>query len=282
VVDNASSDGTLARVRARTDVTVVANAQNAGFARAVNQALEHVRGRAVLLVNPDCVVPPPTAEALTQLVCEHPDIAIAGPRIRAADGTVAISAHPFETGTLASRFGGSLIPVPLRRLLSRGARRESYMLCHDGGTETPVDWVSGACLAIRASLLRELGGMDTGYFMYYEDEELCLQARHAGARVAYLPSVEAVHMGGASSTDPASVWPHLYRSMLRFHARHRRSTYQVVRGGIALRAAIGVLLGAPRDVAALARHRPARRALAWWRIGRVALASPAGRCEGWS
>jgi GT2 family glycosyltransferase len=107
--------------------------------------------------------------------------------------------------------------------------------------------------------------------MYYEDEELCLQAWRAGATVAYLPEVEVVHTGGASSADPALVWPHLYRSLLRFQARHRPRTFWIVRAAILLRAVIGVGLGAPRDLLAAAQGRPGRRGLAWGRVAAIAL-----------
>lgn len=273
VVDNASADGTLAAVARRSGVNVIANDDNVGFARAVNQALARARGDVVLLVNPDCVVPPRTVSALAGFLDANRDVGVVGPRLHDADGTIAISTHPFETAAaaLGARFGGSLVPVRLRPLVARGSRRETYVACRNGAHGMPVDWVSGACLAIRTSLARELGGLDTGYFMFYEDEELCLRAWRAGAKVVYLPGVEAAHTGGASSSDPAAVWPHLYRSMLRFHARHRPSTYGVLRAGLLVRALIGVALGAARDARALLRRRPARRALAWWRIGRLAL-----------
>ena len=98
--------------------------------------------------------------------------------------------------------------------------------------------------------------------MYYEDEELCLQLWRAGARVVYLPTVEAQHVGGASSSDPAHVWPHLYRSLLRFQARHRPHTYGIVRSAILLRALLGVGIGMAHDFVAAARAERGRRARA--------------------
>jgi len=284
VVDNASSDGTCALVRSRfPDVRVLANHANHGFAHAVNQALAEVQGDTVLLVNPDCVVAPGAVGAMTDHLRAHPGVGVVGPRLRDEDGNVAISAHPFETAAdvLASRFGGSLVPLALRRFLSSGARRQSYVLCRDGDAPLPVDWLSGACLAIDVTRLRAVGGLDAGYFMYYEDVELCLQIHRLGAGVVYLPAAVATHVGGASSSDPAGAWPHLYRSMLRFHARHRPRTYPVVRAAILARAILGLGLGLPRDAMSLAQGRPGRRSLAWGRIARIALegAPPAGRAS---
>jgi len=273
VVDNASSDATAERATsAFPGVRLIVNADNRGFAHAVNQGLAEVEADVALLVNPDCVVPAAAVRELAQRMASDPQVGVLGPRIVDSAGRVAISAHPFESlaTVLASRFGGALLPASVKRMLSAGRRRRSYEACLEGSANT-VDWVSGACLAVRMDLLRELGGLDDGYFMYYEDEELCLQAWRAGATVAYVPGVEVFHAGGASSVDPALVWPHLYRSLLRFQALHRPRTFLLVRTAIVLRALIGVSLGVPRDALAFARGRPGRRGLAWGRVAAIAL-----------
>jgi N-acetylglucosaminyl-diphospho-decaprenol L-rhamnosyltransferase len=271
VVDNASHDRTVSLIADFfPEVDLIANRTNVGFAAAVNQALAGVDSTVVLLVDPDCVLPPGTARELIRVVASQPRIGIAGPRLTDADGRVTISAHPFETlaSVLASRFGGSLVPVALRRLLCGRRRRDLYDACRGPGTPVAVDWLSGACLAVRTELLHRIGGLDDSYFLYYEDEELCLQARRRGAEVVYLPGVQAVHVGGASS-EPGATWPHLYRGMLLFFARHRRRTFPVVRTVVLLRAVLGIgLAGARLPVqprAGLARLR------AWTAIGRLAV-----------
>jgi N-acetylglucosaminyl-diphospho-decaprenol L-rhamnosyltransferase len=277
VVDNASTDGT-ARLLATRFPTVprTLNVTNIGFSAAVNQALATVDSDIVLLVNPDCVLPAGTARALLALVRARPDVGIAGPRLVGANGRVAISAHPFEslTTVLTSRFGGSLMPVGLRRLLSGRTRRQSYDACRNPGPPVPVDWVSGACMAVRTGLLKQLGGLDEGYFMYYEDEELCWQARRLGARVFYVPEVQAIHVGGASSTDPSWGWPHLYRSMLRFFARHRRRSYPLVRAAVLIRALLGIGLAVVRR-----REQYAAAGRAWRHVARIALSATSGTME---
>jgi len=274
VVDNASSDSTVAAIAERfPQARLLANRENHGFAVAVNQALAVVDAAVVLLVNPDCIVPPETVRALAAHLAAHPEVGAVGPRLVGPNGRMAISAHPFESplAVLASRFGGSVVPVSLRRLLSGRRRRATYDACCGGTRPLAVDWLSGACLALRGPLFRRLGGLDAGYFMYYEDEELCLQVWHAGGRVEYLPAVAAVHVGGASSGDPAAVWPHLYRSLLRFQARHYPRAFPLVRAAIFVRAVLGIAIGAGRDAVAALRGKPARRALAWVRVARLTL-----------
>jgi N-acetylglucosaminyl-diphospho-decaprenol L-rhamnosyltransferase len=263
VVDNASTDQTVELLDSDySGLWLAANPVNVGFARAVNQALADVTADVVLLVNPDCVVQPSTIHGLVDHLRTHSWVGAAGPRLVGSDGEPAISAHPFETlwSVLASRFGGGLLPAGIRRWLGGRARRRSYEACLGDPpitTPVPVDWLSGACLAVRGELLRELGGLDERYFMYYEDEELCLQASHRGYQVELLPHLWAEHTGGASS-EPGATWPQLYRSMLIFFGSHRRSSYQLVRLVVLLRALLGIGLAQLR--------RLFRRPGAWTRL----------------
>jgi hypothetical protein len=264
VVDNA---GTADIVRERfPQVELIANAENAGFARAVNQGLARCKSDVVVLVNPDCVVPAATTDALIAFLGEHKDVGVVGPRLREADGTINISAHPIATfgsmlGNRARRFFPFLTP-----LLARHSRFGSYDTCLHATEATEVEMMIAACLAVRGGFLRdELGGLDEGYFMYCEDMELCLQAWKRGKRVVYLPEVEAMHEGGGSSGDRSLVWPLHTRSTLRFHAKHRPRTLQLVRLALLGRAVIG--LADPRS----------QRRHAWARVAQVVLTVPKRR-----
>jgi N-acetylglucosaminyl-diphospho-decaprenol L-rhamnosyltransferase len=231
----------------------------------------------VLLVNPDCVLAPGSVHVLLQTLRDRPDAGIVGPRLVGPDGRPRISAHPFESWrtVLASRFGGSLVPVGLRRLVSGRWRRATYDACRAAGSGPPltVDWLSGACLAVRTDLLVELGGLDAGYFLYYEDEDLCLSAWRHGAKVLYQPAAQAMHIGGASSADPCQTWPHLYRSMLRFFRHHRRGSYQLVRATVLMRALVGMATGAVRAV--VTSTAGTERVRAWRQVARLTLAARA-------
>jgi N-acetylglucosaminyl-diphospho-decaprenol L-rhamnosyltransferase len=280
VVDNASSDGTPDLVaRHFPDAWLRRNDTNVGFAAAVNHGLADVATDVVLLLNPDCELAPGSAAVLLQTLHDHADAGIVGPRLVGPDGRFRISAHPFESwrSVLASRLGGSLMPVGLRRLISGRRRRATYDACRADrpGPPVAVDWLCGACIAIRTDLLTALGGLDAGYFLYYEDEELCLSAWQHGAGVLYQPAARAMHVGGASSDDPCQTLPHLYQSMLRFFHRHRRGSYQLVRAVIVARALVEMATGVVRTVRPSVDTRLVRT---WWQIARLALA--AGRRKG--
>ena len=264
VVDNAA---TADVVRERfPQVELIANQENAGFSRAVNQGLARCKSDVVLLVNPDCVVPRATADSLVAYLRDNEKVAVVGPRLREADGSINISAHPIATfGTLLGNRARRFFPF-LTPLLARRSRFASYDACLHATEPTEVEMMIAACVAVRGDFLRdELGGLDEGYFMYCEDMELCLQAWERGKRVVYLPTVEAHHKGGGSSGDRSHVWPLHARSTLRFHAMHRPRTLQLVRLALLGRAVLG--LADPRG----------QRRRAWVRVAGIVLTVPKRR-----
>lgn len=248
---------------------LIANDKNRGFAAAVNQGLERCREDAVLLVNPDCVVPQTTSSALLEFLRAHDDVGVVGPRLRESDGTIQISAHP-RPGvlTLLANRARRLLPDRFTGLLARHRQWSAYHACLYGTEPTDVDWLTGACLALRTDTFRDLGGLDEGYFMYYEDLHLCLQMWERGHRVVYLPNVEAVHEEGGSSADRSFVWPVHTHSTLRFYALHRPYSFALVRVILLIRALTGLAFGVAQD----RRDPSGKRVRAWRSVVRVALA----------
>src|ERR1700693_5170693 len=143
VVDNAA---TAEVVRKQfPQVELIANDENVGVARAVHQGLALCRADVVMLVNPDTVMPAAAAKALVAYLRDHPDVAVVGPRLREADGSINISAYPAATVgsmllTRARRFFPFLTPV-----LAHGKRFRSYEACLHATEATEVDMVCAAC-----------------------------------------------------------------------------------------------------------------------------------------
>ena len=83
---------------------------------------------------------------------------------------------------------------PLTRLFRR------YEI-HLGAFDEPVDveWIGFACVLIRREVVQQIGLLDEGFFMYFEDADYCRRARGAGWRIVYLPDLRVVHLLGASS-----------------------------------------------------------------------------------
>ncbi len=90
------------------------------------------------------------------------------------------------------------------------------------GAPFRVDFVLGAALMARAELLRQVGGLDDGFFMYCEEMDLCLRAADAGWGVFAVPAAQVVHLAGQSSRQTRwHSFERLWRSRLRFYGLHR-------------------------------------------------------------
>jgi len=210
VVDNASTDGSVDMVRGEfPGVTVLANEDNAGYARANNRALCRARGRYVLLLNSDTRVAPTAIRTLWRFMEEHPAAAACAPRLVTVDG-------------LAQRFAFGGEPTAaylLRRLLARGLLGRDL---HDWACPEAreVDWASGACLLVRREAVDAVGLLDEEMFMYFEDVDWCLRMRRSGWRVYVQPEAVVTHVGGQSVRQNSAARQNYYHGMRRLYAKH--------------------------------------------------------------
>lgn len=210
VVDNASTDGSAAMVeREFAGVRLIRNSTNAGFARANNQGIRASAGRYVLLLNSDTIAPPGALPALVQFMDDHSDAGACGPRLARSDGT----AQSFAFGS----------DPTIAYLLARGANRLLFRRpLHDWETDAVqvVDWVSGAALLARRDALEQINGLDEKFFMYFEDNDLCLRLRRADWQVFYNPKVTITHFGGASLNQSALRTRWYDASLRYFYSKH--------------------------------------------------------------
>jgi len=200
VVDNASSDGTAAVVRRDfPSIPCVENRENTGFAAANNQVLPDCTGRYVLFLNPDTEVKPSSLAAMVSFMDGHPAVGLAGARIVYPDGTPQWS-------------------VAYQYPSERYAREE---LRHLPGE---IACVLGAAMIARADLVRTLGGFDDDYFLYGEDQDLCLRIRRAGFAIGVVDHAVVIHHGGHSEKDtqPAEVWKKKVHAEYLFYEKHYR------------------------------------------------------------
>ncbi|HMA37145.1 MAG TPA: glycosyltransferase family 2 protein [Chloroflexia bacterium] len=217
VVDNASSDGSAAMVRAEfPGVRLLAESQNHGFPRGNNLGIAASRGRTVLLLNPDTEMRPGALAALLAYLDRHPAAGLVGPRLVNADGSPQSSRRRFPTPATAL-----VESTPLQALFPHlPVLRRYYLLDRDDDQEQRVDWVTGACMLARRAALVAVRGFDAGYFMYSEELDLCRRLRQAGWEIAYVPAAVVVHHGGQSS-DQNVPERHIrfQRARLRYFAR---------------------------------------------------------------
>lgn len=249
VVDNGSSDGSPEMVRAQFPwVRLIENEENVGFVRATNQAIAASRGTYLLLLNSDTIAPPGSLARMVSFMKHHPDAGAVAPKLVNPDGSFQASYARFPT--LVSE---SLSAFGLNRRLW-GPYHPSPPPRPDEAPH-PVDWAPGACLLFRRSVIEAVGPLDEEFWMYSEDTDLCYRIHRAGWKVYYLPEVEIVHLGGASSRQcrPESV-ACLYGSKVRFFRKHYGPMPAVLLG-VAVAAAYAVKAG----LACMAYPFPNRR-----------------------
>ena len=198
---------------------VLENARPQPLAANVNLGIAATRGEYVLFANPDAV---PKADAVAELVRfadGHPRCGIAGPLIRWPDGRWQPTRRRFPTvgATLVRR-------TPLRRLFPPLERQRAHYGLDDGPPRepTPADWLLGAFLLMRRTMLVELGGWDAGFRHYGEDIDLSYRAMQHGWERWQVPAAVVVH-DWAQVIDRTFLSRHTLwhlRGMLRFVRKH--------------------------------------------------------------
>ena len=190
VVDNGSSDGTLALLE-REGTPHVSLPANIGFAAAVNLGVARTAAPAVLVLNADTVLEPGCVEALRAALGAGPGLGGAQPRLLQLEGSgdsprQVDAARLYSAGQALTADGRALeiaAGEPQRPELLRG--REVFGVC-------------GAACLLRRELFEQLGGYDERYFAFYEDVDLNVRARIAGWSFAYIPEAVVWHVGNAS------------------------------------------------------------------------------------
>jgi N-acetylglucosaminyl-diphospho-decaprenol L-rhamnosyltransferase len=186
---------------------------NLGFGGGCNCGARLASGDQLLFMNADVVLTAPAISTLTERLESDERIAVVGPLIYSG-GTVQFSARAFpslRTGVLGRR---SLLTRALIR-----ARRYPAEFRHPSEGTGPVDWVSGACMLVRRSAFEEVGGFDEGYWLYWEDADLCRRLVDSGWRVHFEPTAIVHHATGASGTSERTIRA-FHESATRFANRH--------------------------------------------------------------
>jgi GT2 family glycosyltransferase len=189
VVDNASSDGTVAAIRDTygETVTVIENDSNLGFARGNNVGIEYALGRGaryILLLNNDTAVAPDLVQHLVAPLESDPGVGITTPKIL------------FYTPPDRIWFAGGEV------YLARGVARHTGIRETDRGQfdqDHDTDYATGCALMARREVYERVGLLDPGYVAYFEDTDFCMRARRAGWRIRYAPAARVWHKISAST-----------------------------------------------------------------------------------
>jgi N-acetylglucosaminyl-diphospho-decaprenol L-rhamnosyltransferase len=260
VVDNASPDDSAAMVaREFPQAHLIRNTENLGYAAANNLGLRYfefgdqrsvVSGqqsvvsadrsnfhgerptpdsqlstpnlpRYALLLNPDTVVPPDAFARMIQLMDEHPDFGVSGPKLVRLDGSL----------DLACRRGFPSVEVSfwrltkLSKIFPRSRRFGRYNMTYlDPDQAAEIDAVVGACMLVRREAIAQAGLLDEIFWMYGEDLDWAYRIKQCGWKVYYYPQVVVTHVKRASSSqDNAGAARAKYefdRAMWLFYRKH--------------------------------------------------------------
>jgi GT2 family glycosyltransferase len=240
VVDNASSDGSADMTAAQFPwVKLIRSQHNGGYAYGNNLALSRASGTAVLLLNPDTLMPRGGIAALLERLQAHPEAGIVGPKLLRPNGSMHLACRrSFPTPSVAFyRFSG------LSHLFAKSPRFGRYNLTFvNPDVPIEVDSVCGACLLVRREVLERVGLLDERFFMYGEDLDWCLRTRRAGWTVRYEPGIIVQHQHGAASRKRAlRTTFHFFRAMDLFYRKHYVDRYHPLVTGAVRTAIYGAL-----------------------------------------
>jgi GT2 family glycosyltransferase len=222
VADNGSRDGTRAIVRDRfAEMRCLELGRNLGFGAANNHAAAAASGELLLLLNPDAWLAAGSLPRLVERLRSDPGLGLVSPRFcspageRQFDWVPSVSllgeaVQRFRTSAGRGRFNVESLPRLLRAIGWSG-------------------WYTAACALVRRSAFEAVGGFDEGFFLYFEDVDLCTRLEQAGWRLELVPEALAYHVGSsgrraaplADRKRRELVELEYRRAQLRYYRKHR-------------------------------------------------------------
>lgn len=225
VVDNASSDNSLASLENLTPIKVIRNQHNTGFAAACNTGIANASADFLFFLNPDCSFSRGTLIELLKHLKSRDRIGMVGGLLVNSDGSE-------QAG------GRRAVPTPWRSFvrafgLSRFAQRWPKLFFDfdlhkrplpDGPIE--VEAISGACMLVKRHAIEDVGLWDEGYFLHCEDLDWCMRFRQKGWKILFIPSAKVTHaLGVCGRSRPIFVEWHKHKGMIRFYRKFFRHQY---------------------------------------------------------
>lgn len=254
VVDNDSRDGSAALIHQAIEdegwgswARLLCSPRNGGFSAGNNFALRRTAAECYLLLNSDAQVAPGSLAALREVLRRRPEVGIVGPRLHSPAGATQVSC--FRDHSL----WGELLQAAGAGTLNRLLAESVVPMLPPPGHSVEAAWLSFACVMLRRAVLDQIGLLDEGYFMYFEDVDLCRRARAAGWKIVYCPEAQVLHHEGASHP--------LQRYPASFHASRARYFTKFHGGSPGLLAAnacwaTGTAIAALRGLLGYPKHEP--------------------------
>ncbi len=238
VVDNFSEDNSVAEIRAAIDsngwnewARVIESPVNGGFCVGNNVGMAAEEAEFYLLLNSDAMVLPGAIDTMLGEMDRDSGIGLVGPRLQWENGKPQISC--FRYVSPMSEFLAAAKTGPLDRLFSG-----HVVACGVFEKTMEPQWLSFACVLIRGKMRDEIGGMDEGYFLYFDDIDYCRRAHRAGWKVLHAPNARAIHLRGGTASlkkDTAArrrLPRYIYESRARYFAKFHGGMAGVLRANL--------------------------------------------------
>jgi N-acetylglucosaminyl-diphospho-decaprenol L-rhamnosyltransferase len=188
----------------RSRIVVIRNEAPKGFAANHNQAFKRCTTPCFAVLNPDLRLTEDPFASLAKVQTEM-DAGIIAPSVRAPDGTIEDSVRDFPT---------------LGQLLGKLLGLGDGSVALDGDHPQPVDWAAGMFLLFQSESFRKFGGFDEGFFLYYEDVDICVRMWKGGSRVVLHPGVSVIHEAQRASRRKIRYMRWHLASMARYFVKH--------------------------------------------------------------
>jgi len=219
VIDNSSSDNSVAFLKPRFPfASFIENAGNIGFSKACNQGLANAKGKYILFLNPDTIVPEDCFAKCIGFLSSRPDAGACG--IKMLDGSGKFlkeskRSFPSPITSLYKLFG-------LSRIFPRSKQFSKYHLGHLDNNEThQVDVLAGAFIMVKKEVLDKTGGFDETFFMYGEDVDLSYRIQEKGFHNYYFADSSIIHFKGESTRKGSMNYVRMfYKAMSIFVNKH--------------------------------------------------------------
>lgn len=192
VADNHSSDNSL-KVLAEEfpQVRVITLDQNYGFAQGYNLALQQVNSDYYILCNNDIELRSDAVTPLISLLESNPNAAAAMPKIKSLRQPEMFE-YAGAAGGFIDRYG---YPFCRGRILDNVEQDNGQ---YNTVKSNQIFWATGAFMAVKAQIFKQLGGFDSSFFAHMEEIDLCWRIKNLGMDILYCPEAEVFHLGGAT------------------------------------------------------------------------------------
>ena len=226
VIDNNSKDNSVKELQKIKLITLVTNKNNTGFGKANNQALKIAQGNYLLLLNSDTIILHSAISQSLNWLSSHPEAHMCTAQLLNKDLTIQASGGYFPNliNTIAWSLGLDDLPL-FNSIVKAFHPHPPQFYTHEKffTKDHQQDWVTGAYMLIRRSVVDKTKGFDENYFMYGEEVEWAYRMHLAfpKSQCWYLVGPQIIHLGGASALKRSDPIIREYTGVISFFERHR-------------------------------------------------------------